>query len=193
MLDRNFFDASSGRAGVDDFFVGVAVSGLAEVVVTPSTELVALCVCILSSSVVESDFRFLLCFFRELFTASSLSSLSSLMLFERLVFVFPTVIASSISAFSFDFVLFDFDFFLLSFTRGNTLNPVRDSMNRHTISISCLIGNGIDDDARIDFRMHCIALLFLEDEDAPPRMASTELRWDLGGMTPCEFDDIFLR
>ena len=200
MLARNFCDAASDRfgLGLDAAGVGVASCLVSSVVVVALTSSESEDSDSLSTGAVEI---FALLFFCV--TADGLTSFKSFsparlgLRFFFFFFVTPTVLltSSTITSLSLLFVFFDFDFFCFCFcsATGNTLNPVKFSMNKHIVTITFLMGGG-SDEAMVDLTILCIALS--EEEEAPPRMDRTESRSELlllARLNVCMGDDPSLR
>lgn len=180
MLERNFLEAASGRFGfVVGFCLGGALSATAEVAVAGAPFEVAVVASDSSDTEAEgflASFDFLFFCFRAT-TATLTSSESSSVPFGRRFLLVPAPPASTtaIASPSFGLVLFDLLLPPLSSARGSTFHPVNFSMNRQTISIAFLMGDGSDDDARMDFRTICTELFEEEeeeDDDAPPLVDS---------------------
>lgn len=177
LLERNFLEAASGRFGfVVGFCLGGALLAVAEVAVAGAPFEVA----VVASDSSDTDAKGFLASFGFLFfcfratTATLTSSKSSSVPFWRRFLLVPAPPASStaIASPSFGLVLFDLLLLPLSSARGSTFHPVNFSMNREIISIAFLMGDGSDDDARMDFRTIWTELFEEEEEDAPPLVDS---------------------
>lgn len=160
MLERNFWEATSGRFGFEVLVLGKGVVWL--VVVDCLSNEVSLVFSGTEGAGSSSALLLLLFFFctTAAFTSAKTSASCSLP-FERRFFFVPVLTPTASTSF--------FDFFFS--TRGNTFHPVKFSMNWQIISNNCLMGDGSDGDARIDFRKFCTAVF---EGDDPPLIYSIE-------------------